>query len=830
MRSCLIFALFAAIFCISCTTDKSVDAPNQSECELKILLPYTSRTTLGNKNGDGSYPLYWSADDCIAVNGVPSTEIKISEGNSSVATFLFSENRLSYPYTIIYPHNEANSADCPMVIFPAEQSYIEGTFSPKSAPMFGYVEKSSNATSLKHLSLVLRLEVFSAMGDVELSSIVISSEDGKRLAGEFLVETDKGTVRPTANTVGSVTYLLPENFKLVTDKNSIFLITLPATTLGNCKLTFTTVGGGKMELKWAPSNTKAGVVHEFAPIAFEQNATGSLTPMRIEEDSFQKEYPTISGYVRDTNGSPIKGVAVSDGFSVVQTDDIGFYKIDVLKDAWYIYISIPSEYKIPTNAYGLPCFFKRYPGVSDSFNFTLEKLPDGKEKEFMLFGFADPQVSKTTHIERFLKQPAPEIKSYSASLGKPCYGITLGDVISMGSTDLSKTILPMMRDALHIDNLGMPVFQVMGNHDNCYMTSKNPVKGADLREINLNIQRMFEETFGPINYSFNRGDAHIVGMRNVQWKSGDNCATDNTRTAFTEDQYKWLVADLELVPKDKIVVLCVHVPLYNSGSLGDGSYRQEVLTLLDEFAEAHVLSGHLHYMRNYDHTLVSSSTHKIYEHAQAAVDGASWTSNINGDGVPNGYGVYHFDGNTIKDWYYKGYAEGMNKRDYQIRLHRGNTITGAAISGTNSNGTKGYYQFGYGDDILLANVFNSDSNWTVEVYEDGVYSGKMTSLASYHGAVAYEDLIGDFTYDNPKRVPVGTECGRDFWSIGILCGHLGMNNGGLYYKHCYQMWKYKLKNKNAKTIEVRATDRKGNTYTCSKITEGTDMTYALYNN
>ena len=41
--------------------------------------------------------------------------------------------------------------------------------------------------------------------------------------------------------------------------------------------------------------------------------------------------------------------------------------------------------------------------------------------------------------------------------------------------------------------------------------------------------------------------------------------------------------------------------------------------------------------------------------------------------------------------------------------------------------------------------------------------------------------------------------------------------------------KYKLKDKNAK-VEVRATDRKGNTYTCSTITAGTDMTYALYNN
>ena len=103
----------------------------------------------------------------------------------------------------------------------------------------------------------------------------------------------------------------------------------------------------------------------------------------------------------------------------------------------------------------------------------------------------------------------------------------------------------------------------------------------------------------------------------------------------------------------------------------------------------------------------------------------------------------------------------------------------------------------------------------------------MSSLSSYNNIPTWANLIGSFTYDDPKRPPVGMECGQEFWATGILCGHLGMNNGGLYYKHCYQLWKYRLKNKNAR-VEVRATDRKGNVYKCSKITDGRDMTYALY--
>ena len=817
------------MLCLSCNVGGSdVDQPNTADSKLTVLLPSVSRVSLGNIYGD-RYPVVWNDDDRILANGIVSEAIEIDKTSAQKATFLFGNNELKFPCSILYPHDCEINGDNAKITFQGDQYHDENAFEKGLVPMCGYAKDDKGSIPFSTLVGLLRLKMNAKAEGVKIASITVTSESGKRLSGEFSLYMPTSTITPTSNTSTSITYHLPEGYTLSTKEENVFTIVVPATNLGTCNIVFTTVNGATMKMRWNANTIKPNSIHEQKPITFEQNTTGTLQPLPIEEDSFRHYFSTIKGYVRETNGNPIAGVAVSDGFSVVQTDDQGFYSINISQDAWYVFISVPAEYQIPTNKYGLPCFFKSYPGFSEWFDFTLDRLPGGKETEFMLFGLADPQTSKDHHIERFSTEVAPELKEYTSNLGKPCYGITLGDVISMGSTDLTYTILPKMRDAMHADKMGMPIFQVMGNHDNCYMTSKHPVAGNTPRELNLNIQRLFEETFGPINYSFNRGDAHIVGMRDIQWSINNDASVYST--AFSEEQYNWLKQDLAVVPKDKVVVLCVHIPIYNNGKIGDGSYKQEVLSLLDEFAEVHILSGHLHYMRNYDHSLVSSSTHKkIYEHAQAAVDGASWTSNINGDGVPNGYGVYHFDGNTIKDWYWKGYSEGMDSRDYQIRLYRGNTITGAAIptNGLNSNGTKGFYQFGYGDDILLANVFNSDTAWKVEVYEDGVYSGKMTSLSKYHFSVPYEDLIGNFTYDDPKRPPVGVECGQEFWATGILCGYLGMNNGGLYYKHCYQLWKYQLKNKNAKKIEVRATDRKGNVYKCSKITEGTDMTYALH--
>jgi hypothetical protein len=247
--------------------------------------------------------------------------------------------------------------------------------------------------------------------------------------------------------------------------------------------------------------------------------------------------------------------------------------------------------------------------------------------------------------------------------------------------------------------------------------------------------------------------------------------------------------------------------------------------LLNQYKEAHVISGHTHRQQLYEHTTKSDSNHKIFEHNTNAVCGSWWSANIAGDGTPNGYNVFIGEGNTFSDWYYMGYNKGMNTRSHQMRIYRGNAITGGAIEGTNTYGIKGYYAFNYADDVLLANVYNADSEWKIEVYEDGVYSGDMTQAST--STPSFSTLIGDYSYDNPRRAGESVNTGTDFYATGLHLGILGRwsssknspSNGA--YNTCWHMYQYKLKNKSAK-IKVVAIDRFGNRYTEEKITEGTD--------
>ena len=814
--------LFVAALFSGCQNDLTENTSIEKCSKFTISLENT-RTSLGEKVGE-SYPVFWSEGDRLVINGVASNEAVIDASNRSVATFEMAAS-VSAPYNIVYPYSEKLAGSSAKVLFPAEQEYTEGTFAQGCAPMCAYATKS-NDVKLNHLAAILRLPVTSATEGIVLKKVVITSTEEAKLSGEFDVNCATATLEASENASNSTTYLLPDNFTLSKEAASIFHIAVPSGNLGLCSVEFIEASGAKMSCRWNGDNTQAGVVKEFKNITYKRGASVGLTPMGAEEDSFTIYYPSVYGYVKDTSGNPIKGVAVSDGFSVVATDEKGYYSMDVTRDSWYIYISIPAEYEVPTNDLGQPCFYQKYPSGSPRYDFTLTPLKNGKEKKFALFTFADPQVSKASSLSRLNVEAIPEVFAHCQELkaqGILSYGITLGDIISNGDSTNSGGYRDDMRDAFAASKTGMPVFQVMGNHDNTYFNSSLPLF-ADERSstFELKAQREHEEMFGPVNYSFNRGDVHIIGMRDIVYRY--NTTSGSYATGFLPEQVEWLKQDLKLVPKDKMVVLCVHIQLFN----GTSNHTQEVLSLLDQYKEAHVLSGHIHRQQLYDHTTISSSSHKVYEHNTNAVCGSWWVANISGDGTPNGYNVFVGEGNTFSDWYYMGFNEGMNTRSHQMRLYRGNAITGGEIEGSNSYNVKGYYAFNFADNVLLANVYNADSKWKIEVYEDDKYSGTMTKLVDT--APSYSALVGDCSLSNPRRAKDGVVTGSDFYAAGLHLGILGRwssskntpSNGA--YNTCWHMYQYTLKNKNAK-IKVVATDRFGNKYTEEKITEGTD--YAL---
>ena len=818
----------ATIF-ISCQTDNGLDITPTSATSITVSLEQT-RTSLGTKN-NGVYPVYWSDGDRIVVNGVLSEVAEIDNENRASANFKINST-LSYPYSVVYPYSTSTTAEKPIVEFTAEQNYTENGIASGYAPMCGYAVSNASTISISHLSTILKLPVKGSVDGVVLQKIIITSTSGAKLAGEFEVDCEEAKVTATDKAQSSLTYLLPSNLALSTSEVTPFFITLPAVNVGNCTVEFIESSGKKMVATWSPSKPlDSGVVREFKEIEYKSQSGIALEMLPVEEAEFTIFYQKIYGNVRYSDGTPIEGVAVSDGFQVTATDKNGYYELNgVTADTWYIYCSIPEDVKVPIDEFGRPCFFQKYPSNTPKYDFTFEKLPNGKEKEFALLAIADTQVSHLDHTVRYKAQATPEMRQYSQEIGMPCYGVALGDLVYCSSTNNAEHLFYEMREAFSLS--GIPTFAVMGNHDNCHFSTTKPVfEGPRNSNFNLAIQRAFEECFGPINYSFNRGDAHIVCMRNMQWNSTTHPDGGHIIEMFTDKQIEWLKQDLAIAPKNKTLFFCVHIPILNPTEKS----LQEALTLLDQFDDVQILSGHYHLRQCYDHKL-SNTGHKAFEQVWAAMHGTGWghNGNLACDGSPNGYGVIEVkDGKIVKS-IHKGFPYGMNSPDYQIRLHRGGDITGAEISGSNSNGTKGYYQFPYDKSVILANVFSSDPwHWSVEVwdYDEGTGKrttkiGNMTSLEPYYETPTFEELIGSFTYDDPKRPAPGIESGRDFWTTGVLCGYLG-RPAKSHYHECHTMWKFTLPDPDAKVMVV-ARDRWGNEFTQTEFQVGTDFGYALY--
>ena len=260
---------------------------------------------------------------------------------------------------------------------------------------------------------------------------------------------------------------------------------------------------------------------------------------------------------------------------------------------------------------------------------------------------------------------------------------------------------------------------------------------------------------------------------------------DDYALGFRDDQVAWLAADLSFVPKEKMVILCTHMPLRD----GTAQNVQAVLDLLEGYAEVHVMTGHTHYAEN----LIYADRHPgIYEHVHGAVCGAWWQSTINTDGTPNGYAVYRIEGPSIASWKYKGTGLDIG---CQIRLYRAGDLF---MEGYTPN-----YRFSYAEEgQIVANVWNADETWKIEVYENGVRTGEM-------------EPFGD---DATKR---------DAWASGYHCGVLGRNPDNYDRTNTSHLFHYTLRNPSAET-EVRATDPFGNVYTQSHLTTGSAADYPAY--
>ena len=497
---------------------------------------------------------------------------------------------------------------------------------------------------------------------------------------------------------------------------------------------------------------------------------------------------TLYGIITDKqSGQAIENVVVSDGFSCVKSDKNGVYQIVRHDKSTMVYLSIPAEYEIPVDAGNHPAFFKRFTLAKDErfrHDFQLELLPGGKQTQFTLLALADIQVHDSNDVDRFRDETIPDINNLVPSLVNP-YGITLGDITNKNNSAMWTKVRQAMT------NQKITFMQCMGNHD--HLNELSPNDHSKTTSYWKSVEN-FQKYFGPQNYSFTRGDVHFVVLDNcLHGEKPDNAgATHEYATGLYDWGYEWFLQDLSFIPKSKAVVLCCHIPFRDGGgdNHNNGRYRKEILNKLSEYREAHILIGHTHHMYNWIHTVNGK---RIQEHINAAVCGQMWHGPIGRDGTPNGYGVYEFEGTTLKNYWFKG--TGVDK-DVQMRCYKGGEEIYDPRMNVNMTAKKNIFpSYSWGlKDHIVANIWNIElGEWEVTLWQNGQKVCEMTNFRDY-----------------------------DYYALYWFCEVYGSSSTSYQHKS-HHLYYGKLKDPNA-PFEVRAVDRRGvrGPYTCSEVTTNYD--------
>lgn len=371
---------------------------------------------------------------------------------------------------------------------------------------------------------------------------------------------------------------------------------------------------------------------------------------------------------RDRNEKGIKNVPVSNGRDVVLTDLNGKYSIPI-KEHDVIFVIKPSEYNLPVNMLNLPQFYYihkpngspelKYKGskptgaLPKAIDFPL--LPGNYAENFTILAFGDPQPSDIIQIDYFNRKVVSELENSTQF----AFGITLGDNVDddLGLFDNMNRVT---------SKVGIPWFNVVGNHDINF----------DVTVPNFAYET-FTATYGPTTYAMNYGKVHFINLNNVIYPNPRSYG--NYIGGISEEQFQFLENSLKLVPKDHLVVLFMHIHMFDVPDWGETfrhADRQRLFELLQDYPQTLSLSAHMHTQRH--HFFYESEgwlQDNPHHHFNVGTTSGNWwlgELDENGlpdatmqDGTPNGYATIYFNGNEYEIDYFVSGAP----KDYKMNIY-----------------------------------------------------------------------------------------------------------------------------------------------------------------
>jgi len=371
---------------------------------------------------------------------------------------------------------------------------------------------------------------------------------------------------------------------------------------------------------------------------------------------------TVTGIVYEGRGARrqpgdpgIAGVLVSNGREVARTDADGRYTLPV-EDESIIFVVKPTGYAVPHDDDMLPRFYYihqpkgspqslnlRFRGIEPtgplpaSVDFALTRVDE--PTAFDVVVFTDPQPESQAEVDFIRDDVVCGLIGSTAA-----FGITTGDIMF---DDLS--LYPRLNRI--VGQIGLPWYNIGGNHDLNYEAPDRTYS-----------RETFKRVYGPPWYAFEHGGALFLMLDNVDYLGFDPARPrqgGRYEGRFGRRQLAFVANVLAAWPADRLVVVCMHIPLRNYLTPAEASTntadRAELLKLLSGRAGTLSLSGHTHTTEHHylgaEDGFTGAEPH--HHHVMTAVSGSWWSGPFDHrgiavadsrDGSPNGYHVLSIDG------------------------------------------------------------------------------------------------------------------------------------------------------------------------------------------
>ena len=319
-------------------------------------------------------------------------------------------------------------------------------------------------------------------------------------------------------------------------------------------------------------------------------------------------------------GEPgIAGVVVSDGRTLARTGGDGRYRLDARDDA-PVFVVKPAGWSPGRRADGLPAAWQAPrpgDGVQQA-DFALLRDEGTRGGDLSVLLFADPQVKSPADIDYYARDIVDPLR---AAGGSADLGISLGDIVD--------DVVALYPDINAVTTrLGVPWLHVPGNHD------LDPGAAADATSLSA-----FRASYGPDTFAWEEGAATFLVLDDVVLQPGQRPAYVG---GLRDDQFAFLEAWLPTVPKDRLLVLGVHIPLFDTAARGRpetfrSADRERLFAILRDFPKLLVLSGHRHTQRQYRHG-PDEGWHgavPLHEFNVGAASGAFWSGAPDAEGIPD---------------------------------------------------------------------------------------------------------------------------------------------------------------------------------------------------